>query len=310
MSTHHHGHSHDHHHGHQHGVAPKNWNKAFIWGAGLNLLFVFIEALYGYWANSLSLIADAGHNLSDVLGLGLAFGAYLLSQKRPSTRFTYGFKSSTILASLTNAVILLVAVGGILLESFRRFNSPENIQTTTVMVVAFVGVIINGLTAMFFFSGQEKDLNIRGAFLHMVADALISLGVVVSAYVISKTGWVWMDPAISIAIALTIVWSTWHLLRESLDMALGGVPSHIETIEVKNYLQSIPGVSQVHDLHIWSLSTTDVALTAHLVMPEVHQDKEFLKKVSCDLKEKFEIHHSTIQVEAVHPQNPCCSLEK
>jgi cobalt-zinc-cadmium efflux system protein len=306
-------HGHHHHDGHDHhehgGGDPKNWNKAFVLGIFLNLCFVVVEATYGYLSHSLSLIADAGHNLSDVLGLGLAFAAHFLAQKKPSQQFTYGYKSSTILASLANSIVLFVAVGGILLESFQRFGSPEAIDTKTVMVVAFVGIFINGLTAMLFFSGREKDINIRAAFLHMLADALISFGVVVSAFLISKTQWLWVDPAIGLVIGLIIVWSTWKLLKESLSMALGGVPAHIEISEVRTFLEKCPGVSHVHDLHIWAISTTDVALTAHLVMPQGN-DNEFLKSVVRDLKKEFEIHHATIQIELRSPQDPCCSLEK
>jgi cobalt-zinc-cadmium efflux system protein len=310
MAHNHPHHDDDHHHEHGGGSNPKNWNKAFILGIFLNFCFVVVEAIYGYLAHSLSLIADAGHNLSDVLGLGLAFGAHFLAQKKPSQQFTYGYKSSTILASLANSIVLLVAVGGILVESLQRLRAPEMIGTNTVMVVALVGIFINGLTAMLFFSGREKDLNIRGAFLHMLADALISFGVVVSAFLISKTQWLWIDPTVSVIIALVIVWSTWKLLKESLSMALGGVPAHIEISEVREFLEKSPGVTHVHDLHVWALSTTDVALTAHLVIPQGSNDGEFLKKLISSLKKEFQIQHATIQVEFRSPQDPCCSLEK
>ncbi|RYZ64497.1 MAG: cation transporter [Proteobacteria bacterium] len=296
-----HNHSHAHGHGHSHGHAhapPKNFNKAFAIGIVLNLGFVIIEAAYGFVANSLALIADAGHNLSDVIGLVLAWGAVWLSTRKPSQKYTYGLRRSSILSALLNAVLLLVAVGGITWEAVRRFWQPAQIETGTVMVVAFIGIIINGLTAVLFASGRKEDLNIRGAYLHMAADALVSLGVVIAAFIIQQTNWLWMDPSISIAISVIITIGTWGLLRDSVSLAMDGVPTGVNIQNVRDYFTRSEGVLELHDLHIWAMSTTETALTVHLVMAPHTGTDSFLAKVCGDLKTKFKIDHPTIQIES------------
>ena len=291
--SHAHSHSHGHHHGHDHG--PIDVNRAFAVGVTLNLAFVVIEAIYGVAAGSLALLADAGHNLSDVLGLLLAWGAVFLAGKSASARRTYGFRRSSILASLFNAVLLLVALGGIAWEAVRRFSHPAPIVGNTVMIVAFIGIVINTATALLFASGRKNDLNLRGAFLHMAADAGVSAGVVIAALLIQVFGWLWLDPLTSLLIAGVVLWGTWGLLRESLDLALDAVPPGIDTDEVRAYLRDLDGVQSVHDLHIWAMSTTETALTAHLVMNGAPTG--FLKGVAHELHDRFGIEHSTIQVE-------------
>ena len=288
------GHAHGHRH-HQH--APVRYDRAFAIGTVLNLGFVAVEAVYGVIANSVALLADAGHNLSDVLGLLLAWGAVWLTRRRPTRRHTYGFGSSSILASLLNTVILLIAVGAIAWEAVGRLLHPEPVQGGTVMWVAAIGIAINAATAWMFMGGKDSDLNIRGAYLHMVADAAVSLGVVVAALVIGWTGWLWLDPLVSLLIVAVIVAGTWSLLRESVNLALSAVPLGIDRAAVEGYLADLPGVTAVHDLHIWGLSTTDSALTAHIVRPGCGTDDEFLKRVARELKERFGIGHATIQVE-------------
>jgi cobalt-zinc-cadmium efflux system protein len=281
-----HNHSHSHAHGHAHSHAvPKTFDRAFAIGIVLNLVFVIAEATYGFSANSLALVADAGHNLSDVVGLVLAWGAVWLSRKKPSNRYTYGLRRTSILSALLNAVLLLIAVGGITWEALRRFWSPAEIQTGTVMAVAFVGILINGFTALLFMSGRKNDINIRGAYLHMTADALVSVGVV-------------LDPAISIAIAIIITAGTWSLLKDSVNMSLDAVPNGIHLPEVRQYFAELEGITEVHDLHIWAMSTTENALTVHLVMDKQHHTDSFLAKITKDLKENFKIDHPTIQVES------------
>lgn len=303
-----HAHEHDthgHHHGHGHSHAPKNFGRAFLIGIVLNTGFVVVEAAYGFLSGSLALIADAGHNLSDVLGLVMAWGASILAKKPPSTRFTYGLRSSTILAALMNAVVLLIAIGGIAWEAIRRFGEPTPMDSETVIAVALVGVVINTATALMFMSGRKEDLNVRGAFLHMAADAAITLGVVLAGIVILFTGWYWLDPAMSLIIAILIVYGTWDLLRSSLNLALHAVPEGIDAQAVHDYLASVEGVSEVHDLHIWGMSTTETALTAHLVFPAGHPGDAVLSEICGTLHRRFAIGHSTIQIEMGDAADSC-----
>ena len=315
--THHHdhsGHSHDHDghghgqghgHGHSHSHAPKDFNRAFAIGVALNTGFVIVEAVYGFLANSLALLADAGHNLGDVLGLLMAWGAAVLVKRRPTARRTYGLKRSSILASLFNAVLLLVAVGMILWEAVQRLAAPEPVAETTVISVAAIGIAINTATALMFLRGGKDDINIRGAFLHMAADAAVSLGVVIAAVAVMFTGWLWLDPAVSIVIALVITWSTWSLLSASVNLALDAVPANIDPQKIDAYFAALPGVTEVHDLHIWAMSTTEVALTAHLVRPGAGLDDELLGRVCHDMQETFGIGHVTVQVESGDPEHSC-----
>jgi cobalt-zinc-cadmium efflux system protein len=270
---------------------------AFALGIGLNLAFVAAEFVYGVLANSVALIADAGHNLSDVLGLVIAWIASALTRRAPSSRYTYGLGGSSILAAMFNAVLLLVAVGAIAWEALLRLFHPEPVASGTVMIVASIGIVVNGVTAWLFASGRKGDLNIRGAFLHMVADAAVSAGLVVAALLILFTGWFWLDPLTSLAIVGVIVWGTWGLLRDSLAMSVDAVPASIDPQAVRSYLSSCPGVAAVHDLHIWPLSTTESALTAHLVFPDGHPGDEFLLKAATELRQRFGIGHTTLQIE-------------
>ncbi|WP_141688456.1 cation diffusion facilitator family transporter [Bradyrhizobium paxllaeri] len=292
-----HSHAHDHSHGHAgHSHAPDNFGAAFAIGATLNTAFVIAELIFGYAANSLALISDAVHNLSDVIALLLAWGAAWLSQRKPTQRHTYGYRRASILAALFNAGLLLVAVGGIVVEAVNRFYSPAPVAGMTVILVAALGVVINGFTALLFMRGRHGDLNIRGAYLHMVGDAGVSLGVVVAAGIIMLTGWLWLDPAISLVIAAVVFWSGWGLARDSVNLALDGVPRGIELVEVRDYLAGLEGVSEVHDLHIWAMSTNETALTAHLVRPG-GTDDAFLHRVCEELSHRFNIHHPTLQIE-------------
>jgi cobalt-zinc-cadmium efflux system protein len=277
--------------------APASFGMAFAIGIGLNLTFVGVEFFYGVLANSVALIADAGHNLSDVLALVIAWVASALSKRAPSSHYTYGFRGSSILAALFNAVLLLVVVGAIAWEAVLRLFHPEPIASGTVMIVAAIGIVINGATAALFASGRKGDLNIRGAFLHMVADAAVSAGVLFAGLVIFYTGWLWLDPLTSLVIVGVIVWGTWSLLRDSLAMSLDAVPASIDPQAVRNYLSSCAGVSQVHDLHIWPLSTTENALTAHLVFPGGHPGDQFLLTAATELRQRFGIDHATLQIE-------------
>ncbi len=292
-----HGHSHGHGHDHGHSHAPANFDRAFAIGIALNLAFVAVEAVYGLISGSLALLADAGHNLSDVLGLVLAWAAAWAGRRRPTGRYTYGFRRASILASLANAVLLLVAVGVIVAEAVGRFSEPRPVETGTVMLVAGIGIVINAATAWFFFSGRKSDLNIRGAYLHMAADAAVSAGVVISAFAMQATGLLWIDPAVSLVVAIVITVGTWGLLSGSVALALDAVPEHIERREVEAYLAALPGVSAITDLHIWAMSTTEVALTAHLVRPGAAVDDAFILGTREELGRKFGIGHVTIQVE-------------
>ncbi len=282
-------------HDHAHGAPSAN--RAFAVGVGLNLGFVLLEAGFGLWANSLALLADAGHNLSDVFGLLLAWGASYLAARPPTARRTYGLRRSSILAALLNAVLLLVAVGGIAWEAVRRFGHPEPVAGGAVVGVALAGVVVNSATALLFFRGREHDLNVRGAFLHMAADALVSVGVVAAGLVIRFTGWAWVDPATSLAVVAVIAAGTWGLFRESLDLALDAVPEGIDPAAVESYLAGLPGVAAVHHLHVWAMSTTEVALTAHLVKPDGRLDDALLARAAEELRERFGIAHATLQLE-------------
>jgi len=305
--SHDHSHDHDHSHGHSHAHGKPNFNKAFFFGISLNITFVVIEVFYGLISHSLALLADAGHNLSDVLGLILAWGASYLATQKMGKRFSYGLKSSTIMAASLNAVFLLVALGGIIWESIQRFMNPNPIEANTVMAVAAVGILVNGITAWLFVKGKDDDLNIRGAFLHMLGDALISAGVVVAGFVYLKTNWLWLDPTVSIVISILIVMGTIGLLKESLSLALHAVPRGIDIEEVKHFLEGQSHVVKVHDLHVWAMSTTETALTCHLVVnnPEEFSAQGGLLAVTHELDEKFHIEHSTIQLDRVEHEEHC-----
>lgn len=299
MSGGHHHHHHDHSHGHGHSHAPASFGRAFAVGIGLNLAFVVVEAVYGVISGSMALVADAGHNLSDVLGLVIAWIASVLTARPPSARYTYGFKSSSILAALGNAAFLLVALGAILVETIRRLFEPEPVVGGTVMIVAAVGIVINTATALMFMRGRHHDLNIRGAYLHMAADAAVSAGVVVAGLLIMLTGQTWIDPVTSLLIVGVIAWGTWGLLKDSLRMSLLGVPTGIDERKVRSFLQALNGVEAVHDLHIWPMSTTETALTVHLVMPGGHPGDSFLHQLAHELEHDFGIGHATVQVETI-----------
>jgi cobalt-zinc-cadmium efflux system protein len=288
---------HEHGPDHSHTHAPSSFGFAFALGAALNIAFVVVEAVFGILSNSTALLADAGHNLSDVIGLLVAWGASVLTQRAPTARYTYGLGSSSILAALFNAMFLLTAVGAIAWEALQRFAHPAPVAAKTVMIVAAVGIAINGLTAWMFASGRKGDINIRGAFLHMAADAAVSAGVVVAAGLILLTGWQWVDPAVSLVICAIIVWSTWGLLKDSVRMSLAAVPGNIDASRVRTYLEQLPGVAQLHDLHIWPVSTTETALTCHLVMPGGHPGDQFLLDTAHALAHRFSIGHATIQIE-------------
>jgi cobalt-zinc-cadmium efflux system protein len=300
----HHGHDHA-HHGHNH-VAPATMGRAFVIAIVLNLAFVAVEFVYGVIANSTALMADAGHNLSDVLGLGLALGAALLARRAPSQNFTYGLRSSSILAALANALLLMVACGAIAWEAVQRFDAPAPVAGWTVSIVALSGVLVNGISAWLFMSGSKDDINVRAAYQHMAADAAISLGVVISGGIIAATGWAWLDPAVSLVIVALIAWSTWSVLRESLRMVLAAVPSNVDPARVDAFLAQLPGVSGTHDLHIWAMSTTETALTAHLVMPEGYPGDAAIDAIVARLKAEFSIHHCTLQIEQGTTDHACC----
>ncbi len=280
-----------------HDHAPANYGRAFAIGITLNVIYVAIEAGYGFYSDSLALISDAGHNLSDVLGLLLAWGAYALARVRPSQRRTYGLRSSTILAALFNALILLVAIGAIVWESVARFFEPVEPAAMTMIIVAAVGVVVNTATALMFMKGRHDDLNVRGAFLHMAADAGVSVGVVIAGIGIEWTGWTLIDPTTSLLIALLIFVSTWGLLRESVNLAIQAVPAGIDPQAVEQYLAGVSGITAVHDLHIWAMSTTETALTVHLVKPQLENEDSLLQQIQRELHDRFRIEHVTIQIE-------------
>ncbi len=309
-----HGHDHKHahkHDGHSHGFGhhhhhvPSSFNRAFVIGISLNIIFVVAEAVFGWLAGSLALMADAGHNLSDVLGLLIAWGAAHLATRKATDRYTYGFRSSSILAALFNSLLLMVAVGAIIWEAVERLREPSPVNTAIVMSVAGLGILINGSTAMLFAKGSKTDLNMRGAYLHMAADAMVSLGVVIAGGIIWATGFAWIDPVVSLLVSLIIIFGTWSLLRESLDLALDAVPSGIHTEEVRTHLSSLTGVTEVHDLHIWGIGTTETALTAHLMMPNGHPGDTFLQSTVRGLGQKFQIRHVTLQIETAEGCERC-----
>jgi cobalt-zinc-cadmium efflux system protein len=293
-----HGHAHGHSHGHVgHSHAPDHFGFAFAAGVTLNTVFVVAELVFGYAANSLALISDAVHNFSDVISLLLAWAALWLARKQPTQQHTYGYRRASILAALVNAGLLLIAVGGIAVEAINRIQEPAAVAGWTVVLVAALGILVNGSTALLFMRGRHGDLNVRGAYLHMAADAGVSFGVVVAALVIMATGWLWVDPAISLCIAAVVLASGWGLARDSVNLALDGVPKGIELAKVKDYLVTLEGVTELHDLHIWAMSTNETALTAHLVRPAGFNDA-FLHGVCEELSHRFNIHHATLQIEA------------
>jgi cobalt-zinc-cadmium efflux system protein len=290
----HHGHAHDHHdHAHHH---PAPSDKRYTIAIALNLSFVAIEGAAGFFANSTALLSDATHNLSDVLGLALAGGAAWLAKQQAGEQRTYGFSKATVLAALANALVLVIACGGLLWEASSRLFAPEPTQPLLIMAVAAAGVAINGATAMLFLAGRKEDVNVRGAYLHMLADAGVSAAVIVAGALIYFTGMNWIDPAISVVVVLLILWGTWGLLKESLDLSLDAAPAHIDVAKVRDYLAAQPGVTAVHDLHVWAMGATKPALTAHLVRPEGGDDA-FLAKVADGITHKFGISHVTLQIE-------------
>jgi cobalt-zinc-cadmium efflux system protein len=295
-----HDHAHDHY---AHGASATG--RAFAIGIALNLAFVLVELVYGVLAHSVALLADAGHNFGDVLGLALSWGATALASVRPSARRTFGFRRTTIIASVANALILLFVTGGLAWESARRLVSPEPAQGKTMIVVAMVGAVINSASALLFMAGSKRDLNLRSAFVHLASDALLALGVAIAGGVILLTGWLWLDPAASIMLAATILWGTWSLMRKSLNLMLDAVPESIDPVEVKAFLRALPGVVEVHDLHIWAMSTTETALTAHLVMPSNGCRPTFLASACEQLHDRFDIDHSTLQIDPQEAPAPC-----
>ena len=304
----HHSHSHHDRHG-PHGHMPTNFSRAFALGIALNTIYIIVEVTYGILAGSMALLADAGHNLSDVLGLAIAWAGAELAKRPPSKKFTYGLGGSSILAALLNGLLLLVACGAIAWEAISRFAEPSPVASTTVIIVASIGIAINFGTAMLFMSGQKEDINVRGAFLHMMADAGVSAGVVLGGILIFYTGQNWIDPVISLLIVALIFWSTWGLLSEAVRMSLAGVPRGIDIEKVSTTLKGFPGVSTVHDLHIWPMSTSENAMTAHLVIPGGHPGKGFLADVEKKMKSEFAIHHVTIQIELEDEEAENCQTD-
>ncbi|MCX7193939.1 MAG: cation diffusion facilitator family transporter [Proteobacteria bacterium] len=297
--------SHDHScGGHHHHHGNPN-SRAFLIAIALNTVFVVVEFAYGIIASSTALMADAGHNLSDVLGLLLTLGASILARKTPGGRFTYGLRSTSILAALTNAMFLMAACGAIAWEAIHRFSQPHPVDGMTVMLVACVGIVINGLSAWLFVRGSHDDLNIRGAYLHMLADAVVSSGVVIAGVLMIFTGIYWLDPVVSLVIVAVIVAGTWGLMRDSLHLALNAIPAHIDAVALETYLRGCAGVTEIHDLHIWGMSTTESALTVHLVMPKGYPGDAFMDDIMQTLKEKFSIGHSTLQVEQGTTNHSC-----
>jgi cobalt-zinc-cadmium efflux system protein len=291
------GHSHDH---------SSDFSRAFLIGIALNIGFVIVEIVYGFTANSMALIADGGHNLSDVLGLAVAWGGARMTRLSPSPRFSFGLKKASILSALINSLFLLVAVGAIGAEAVRRLFHPAVTEGRTVIIVATIGILVNGITAWLFSRGRDHDINIRGAFLHMASDALVSVAVVFSGFVILSTGQQWVDPVMSLAVALVILWGSVGLVKESVGMSLAGVPSGIELDEVEDALATLEGVDTVHDLHIWPLSTTETALTAHLVAPNAISTDILLTAARLMLHDRFAIEHCTLQVERNHLDDTRC----
>jgi cobalt-zinc-cadmium efflux system protein len=294
--------------GHDHGHTPASFNSAFAIGIALNIVFVGIEAFYGWKIDSLALLADAGHNLSDVAGLVLAWGGALAGRLRPDARHTYGWKRASILAAFVNAVLLLVAMGSLAWEAVHRLQSPQPIEGVTIMVVAGIGILVNGATALLFMRGGEHDLNIRGAFLHMAADALVSAGVVLAGGLALWFGWSWIDPVMSLVIAFIIVAGTFNLLKQSVHLLFDGVPESVNLREVEALLLALPGVARVHDLHVWAMGTSEIALTAHLVMPDDSPDDAFLQQATRQLHDRFEIEHVTLQAVKIPFARPCSPI--
>jgi len=282
----------DHHH-----HAPANYGRTFAIATALNIALVAAQVIYGLWANSLALLADAGHNFGDVMGLVLAWAAFAVADWRPSSRFTYRMRAASILSAFANGMILLVATGFIAWEAVHRLFEPQQVATTEVMVVAGIAVVINGISAWLLSGGSKSDLNMRGAFLHMLADAGVSVAVIAAAGGIMLTGWQWLDPAASLLISVVILIGTWRLLRDSLRLTLNAAPRDIDPADVERYLCAQPEVATVHDLHIWAMSTTETALTCHVVTPKGHPGDEFLQRVAHDLRHRFSIGHTTMQIE-------------
>jgi cobalt-zinc-cadmium efflux system protein len=310
----HHHHDHDHEcddHGHSHGLghshshAPKDFNTAFAIGIGLNTALVVAQVVFGLAAHSLALVADAGHNFADVLGLMLAWWASRLAKSPPTSDRTYGMGSASILAAVANAIVLLVTMGAVAWEAIQRLQHPHEVHGTVVVFIAALGIAVNGISAALFYSGRKGDLNVRGAFLHLAADAAISLGVVVAGLLIMKTGKLWIDPVASLIITATIIYGTWGLLRDSINLALHAVPRGIEIAEVRKWLEACPGISGVHDLHIWAMSTTETALTAHLIKPDGKLDDSMLQEMAHEMEHRFSIHHVTLQCEQGDVKTPC-----
>lgn len=300
--AHHHNHNHSEKHHHP---APNNQGPIFVITIVLNMLFVVVEFTYGFLANSTALIADAGHNTSDVLGLLLSWGAIILARRQPSKRYTYGLRSTSILAALANAMLLLVACGAIAWEAIHRFSQPPVIAGLTISSVAAIGIVINGLSALLLLKGSKGDLNIRSAYLHMAADTAVSLAVVLAGIGMLYTGWYWLDPVMSLVIVVVIVIGTWGLLRDSLQLAMSAVPAQIDVPAISDYLYQLKGVTDIHDLHIWGLSTTESALTVHLVMPNGHPGDAFIDDCARTLEERYSVHHSTLQIELGTTDHAC-----
>ena len=291
----HHSHSHDHSHGH----TTANYNRAFAVGIGLNLIFVGVEIFYGLLANSSALLADAGHNAGDVLGLVFAWFAMWVAKKKPKGRYTFGYKKTTILISVLNAMLLFGAVGAIGWDAAGKFANPDPVAGNQIIIVALIGVVINTITAIMFIKGQKEDLNIKGAFLHMAADAAVSLGVVIAGIIIINTGWYWVDPVMSFIIIAVIMWGTWRLFVDSVNLALDAVPRNIDVNKVREYILSKDNVVDIHDFHIWAMSTTQVALTAHVVVERMPDD-DFLSLLQYEMNSKFKIPHTTFQIETAN----------
>lgn len=299
-----HEHSH-HHHGHHHSHAPKNFDRAFAIGVSLNLALVIGQVVFGLMAHSLTLVADAGHNFADVIGLVLAWWASRLCKSLPTRKHTYGLRSASILAALANSILLLATMGAVAWEAITRLKTPPPVDGKLVMWLALAGIVVNGASALLFFSGRKGDLNIRGAFLHLAADAGISVGVLLTGFAIFYTGKLWLDPVVSLIIVGIILYGTWGLLKDSLNLSLQAVPENIDRDAVETFLRNLPNVQEVHDLHIWGMSTSEVALTAHLVMKPALVDDGLLSRASHELREKFQICHATMQIESGDPAHPC-----
>lgn len=293
-------------HNHSHSSAPNGFGRSFLIAALLNAAFIVAEIVYGLKANSLALLADAGHNFGDVLGLLLAWGAWWLSKRAPSGRYTYGLRSSSIMAALVNVILLLIATGVIGWEAVQRLGSTQQVEGGVVMWVAALGILINGVTAWMFSKGQD-DLNIKAAFMHLASDAAVSLGVVIAGFIMTYTGWLWVDPVVSLVISIVIAWSSWGLLRDSTNLALHAVPANIDHEKVRAYLAGLPGVKEVHDLHIWGMSTTEAALSAHLIILGAHPGDDFLTNLNQVLRHDYGIGHATVQIEIGNGKQQCAA---